>query len=280
MLALAPLRGLGVISYGVYLWHWPLYMVLTAERAHCSGYELFGLRVLATLAVATVSYHLIEKPLRRGAFRQWKVSWSFAPAVAAVLVVALLFVTRGAVSPMAAYSVDDTMPEISRMASMIPTRVLMLGDSVALSMGPGFDDVSNDYNMVVWDHYHVGCGFLPVDAEYDFNGDLTPDARGAVLGVPAGLDDGHRCLPSGHHRHGLRGNGQPRPGGERESAGDGNTGVGGVRDGRVAEAGRKRSSRRERRSRYSLSPARSRRLSRCCPTQGQWSKRLTGASTR
>ncbi len=177
VLAMAPLRGLGVISYGVYLWHWPLYMVLTAERARCSGYELFGLRVLATLAIATASYHLIEKPLRKGAFRRWKVSWSFAPAAAAALIVALLFVTRGAVSPMAAYSVDDTMPEISRMASMIPTRVLLLGDSVALSMGPGLNDVSNDYNMVVWDHYHVGCGFLPVDAEYDFSGNLTPDAE-------------------------------------------------------------------------------------------------------
>ena len=186
VLSVPPLRGLGVISYGVYLWHWPLYMVLTAERTHCSGYELFGLRVLATLAVATVSYHLVEKPLRRGAFRQWKVSWSFAPAVAAALVVVLLFVTRGAVSPMAAYSVDDTMPEINRMASMIPTRVLMLGDSVALSMGPGLNDVSDDYNLVVWDRYHVGCGFLPVDAEYDFNGNLTPDGEVPCWGYQQG----------------------------------------------------------------------------------------------
>ena len=30
VLSLPPLRALGLISYGVYLWHWPVYLMLTA----------------------------------------------------------------------------------------------------------------------------------------------------------------------------------------------------------------------------------------------------------
>jgi peptidoglycan/LPS O-acetylase OafA/YrhL len=65
-LAIAPLVWLGRISYGVYLWHWPLYALLTAERTHLTGAALLVLRIAVTLAVAVVSYVLIEKPVRTG----------------------------------------------------------------------------------------------------------------------------------------------------------------------------------------------------------------------
>jgi peptidoglycan/LPS O-acetylase OafA/YrhL len=32
MLSIAPLRAIGRISYGVYLWHWPVYVYLTPAR--------------------------------------------------------------------------------------------------------------------------------------------------------------------------------------------------------------------------------------------------------
>ena len=95
VLSLPPLRGLGLISYGVYLWHWPIYLVLTPGRTGWDDYPLFALRVAATLAISIVSYRLLEMPVRRGAFRQWKVSWTLAPAAAACVAVALVIVTRG-----------------------------------------------------------------------------------------------------------------------------------------------------------------------------------------
>jgi peptidoglycan/LPS O-acetylase OafA/YrhL len=65
VLALRPVVWLGVISYGVYLWHWPIFLVLNGERTGWSGYGLFAARCLATLAAAGLSWWLIEQPIRR-----------------------------------------------------------------------------------------------------------------------------------------------------------------------------------------------------------------------
>lgn len=161
-LSLPPLRALGLVSYGVYLWHWPVYLILTPGRTGWEGYGLFAVRVLATLAIAAASYFLIEMPIRRGAFRRWRVSWTLAPAAAAGLAVALVLVTRGAISPTAALS-PDPMPQIDKTANPAPIRVMVLGESVALSLEPGLKRVGREWNLSVWDRSGLGCGFLPVD---------------------------------------------------------------------------------------------------------------------
>ena len=76
VLALPPLVWLGRISYGVYLWHWPLYLLLTSQRTGLAGPGLLAARIAATLAAATVSYLLLEQPIRTG---RWPLRRSDRP---------------------------------------------------------------------------------------------------------------------------------------------------------------------------------------------------------
>ncbi|WP_433294793.1 acyltransferase family protein [Actinoplanes sp. CA-030573] len=66
LLGVAPLVALGRISYGVYLWHWPLFTFVTADNTGLARWPLLAVRLAGTLAVATLSYHLIEQPVRHG----------------------------------------------------------------------------------------------------------------------------------------------------------------------------------------------------------------------
>ncbi len=73
MLDVAPLRWVGVRSYGIYLWHWPVLVLLMAGTAIAPGAEpplAVGLWALAiTLVAAMASYRFIETPVRRHGFR-------------------------------------------------------------------------------------------------------------------------------------------------------------------------------------------------------------------
>ena len=62
-----PLRWIGVRSYGIYLWHWPI-IVLTTPNVQM-GVNLYVaiLQVGATIAVAALSWRFVEEPIRRGA---------------------------------------------------------------------------------------------------------------------------------------------------------------------------------------------------------------------
>lgn len=64
ILSLRLVCWIGVISYGLYLWHWPL-LVWIGEPA-AATVSLTTVRVVAaTFVVATLSYYLVERPVRR-----------------------------------------------------------------------------------------------------------------------------------------------------------------------------------------------------------------------
>jgi len=69
-----PLRWLGLRSYGVYLWHWPVYMLTRPQLdIPIDGLPLLVLRLGVTVLIAELSYRFVETPARRGALgRIWR----------------------------------------------------------------------------------------------------------------------------------------------------------------------------------------------------------------
>lgn len=87
LLAVGWLTALGRISYGVYLFHWPILWWLTPERAHLPPTATLALQIALTLLVAWLSFQLLESPIRhRGALRGGRGARVGVAAVVAVAV--------------------------------------------------------------------------------------------------------------------------------------------------------------------------------------------------
>jgi peptidoglycan/LPS O-acetylase OafA/YrhL len=65
VLGARPLAAIGSISYGLYLWHWPIFLILNASRLELDWFPLQVVRFAVTFAVATASYLLLERPALR-----------------------------------------------------------------------------------------------------------------------------------------------------------------------------------------------------------------------
>jgi len=76
VLGCAPLRWLGLRSYSVYLWHWPVIMLTRpGTDIDLAGVPLAVLRIALTFALAEASYRWVETPFRRGlAGRLWRTA--------------------------------------------------------------------------------------------------------------------------------------------------------------------------------------------------------------
>ena len=90
-----PLRWIGVRSYGIYLWHFPV-IVLTTPGGVANGREYLraALQVAAIIGISALSWKYVEEPIRHGAIgRLWKRwreagwSWRTLPPPARVAMV-------------------------------------------------------------------------------------------------------------------------------------------------------------------------------------------------
>ena len=74
LLGWRPLRWVGERSYGIYLWHWPVFMVTRPGLdVPLDGWKLLALRLAVTILLAHLSYRYVEQPIRHGALsRAWR----------------------------------------------------------------------------------------------------------------------------------------------------------------------------------------------------------------
>jgi peptidoglycan/LPS O-acetylase OafA/YrhL len=164
LLRLRPLVALGVISYGVYLWHWPVYVVLDPAHTGLNRTPLFLVRLTVTLVLATASFVLVEQPIRRGRFpRPLRV---LTPAAAGGLVAVLLVATAGAVAPGPPAPTTPSAAMLRQRAAraerLHALRVLVVGNSVASSLAEdGFSQLVTRPATEVVDDGIFSCDFPP-----------------------------------------------------------------------------------------------------------------------
>ncbi|WP_421119922.1 acyltransferase family protein [Aquihabitans daechungensis] len=185
-LSVRPLVALGAISYGVYLFHWPIFTLVDEARLGRGGIVLLAVRLGLTLLVAIASYRLIERPVRldRRAPRPTLVAGG--ALTVAILALALTLPdnavtidTAGDAKEAAAIRPGGAASELTTSGPVLapdqwrqatlpapatdrPVRILVLGDSTAEATGGG---------LVRWAAAHPdqaqvtieaapGCGFV------------------------------------------------------------------------------------------------------------------------
>jgi len=175
VLSFGPLTFVGRISYGLYLWHWPIFLVLDKARTGLEGWSLFALRLVATFVIAVISWYLVETPVRRMTFRNWH-SWAWVPAGAVGVAGSLLITTVGAAAPatiLLAPAVANASLKTYENAAFPQRgnelRVLVVGDSLSLTVGFWMSTYASEYGLVMRGRPLDGCG-LATGVPYDLHG--------------------------------------------------------------------------------------------------------------
>ncbi|MFM2078281.1 MAG: hypothetical protein RJA49_2171 [Actinomycetota bacterium] len=70
LLGMRPLLWVGTRSYGLYLYHWPIYQIIRTPGEQMQLHQ-FLIALLITVPVTELSYRLVELPVRQGRFGEW-----------------------------------------------------------------------------------------------------------------------------------------------------------------------------------------------------------------
>ncbi len=194
-LRLRPFQLLGLVSYSLYLWHWPI-LTIAAQRDGKTTLpvgENLGLLILG-LALAVVTYRLVENPIRHSKplmTRRWASIAMGLCLIASSLAVTTFEVHRYQASAPSAGVADATpgtacaLPTKRQVASLhyptrratsvpaVPaeTRMVVVGDSTACTLLIGLAAVGPSYGIQVESGAVIGCGIVSGRlAPYYYNG--------------------------------------------------------------------------------------------------------------
>ena len=159
LLGWRPLVVVGLISYGLYLWHWPLYVFLDRDRTGLDGPALLALRFAATFLVASLSYVLLEKPIRHGLWPA-RVNRVLLPLSVCALVGTIHLSTAGATAvsgPIPNGTDGVNLGDAGLGTSTSARRVLIVGDSIAGNLAFAAQKFQRTLDIAVASASSNGC---------------------------------------------------------------------------------------------------------------------------
>jgi peptidoglycan/LPS O-acetylase OafA/YrhL len=178
-LSFGPLRALGLISYGAYLYHWPIFVYFDEARTHATGWALTAVRIALTLVAASLSYVFVEQPILRGDFarRARSMTGFVATVVGAAVAVALVASTAGARPIIDPAALDDTATATAAAHRAPPGthRLMLAGSSIAAELAGPLRATPFAGQMIVLNRAVVGCAFPDHIARREWPGE--PNAR-------------------------------------------------------------------------------------------------------
>jgi peptidoglycan/LPS O-acetylase OafA/YrhL len=186
VLSCRPLRYTGRISYGLYLYHWPVFLLLTYPRTGLSHLPLLAVRFAVTFAVADLSYRFIETPIRtrQPLVVRWRPGRRPSPALVGlaaagvpIVLVMALFAATLTPSATASASLPPPPPRSTGADTANPERAVLIGDSMAVTLGKGLGMNATDWGISIDNAAAVGC-------------DLDPESTVNVMGVVSKASQG------------------------------------------------------------------------------------------
>ncbi|MEN9801772.1 MAG: hypothetical protein RLZ37_897 [Actinomycetota bacterium] len=170
LLSRRPLVAIGKVSYGLYLFHWPIFTWVNEVRIGFGGVGLFCVRLAATVVVTVSSYVLIEKPLRERRILESRRSFlgAIAGATACAVVIAAVVLNpvsgRPATEVRVLSTVPSTVPTSGAPGAVGPLRILVIGDSTAENVARALADVDT---IGVVSAGILGCPLVTAEEVFD-----------------------------------------------------------------------------------------------------------------
>ena len=107
-----PVVAVGQMSYGLYLFHWPIFLIMNEDRTGLSGIDLHVLRIAVTVLISIVVVQLIENPIRRDQFAARLRGRTGALVVSLMIIAgAIVFVPISSPTSLAGLDAPDAVVE-------------------------------------------------------------------------------------------------------------------------------------------------------------------------